>query len=211
MRNDSYVWQRRGLLWHQWLKHATFRDKSYSKFFWENWSILQLDLYLCQPQTSVERDFNHGKINRIMHACPQDNGVELHVVQQIHSQSNQWSSSVRPFPRHIFLKCNSCFSTRIIYSFWLMTVTTETLSNESYAQLFLNSHVLGFSECRLWYQRQYYMGNRRHLPSFYFAIQFLKKYGLSRGFKTVEFEFRVRVRVSSNFCTFDKYQNGRVV
>jgi len=32
-----------------------------------------------------------------------------------------------------------------------------------------------------------------------------------RGFKIVEFEFRVRVRVSSNFFTFDKYQNGRVV
>jgi len=30
------------------------------------------------------------------------------------------------------------------------------------------------------------------------------------GFKIVEFEFRVRVRVSSNFCTFDKYQNRRV-
>jgi len=35
--------------------------------------------------------------------------------------------------------------------------------------------------------------------------------GPCRGFKIVEFEFRVRVRVSSNFCTFDKYENRRVV
>ena len=32
-----------------------------------------------------------------------------------------------------------------------------------------------------------------------------------RGFKIVEFEFRVRVRVSSNFCTFDENENRRVV